>query len=108
MNVWFCIPSARPAAEANRVLGKWRAQGYKICLYRDTEINPPIHDILLVGNYPGYSRAVNSTIARVMDHDPAAAWMVTGGDDTEPDPNRTATEIGMECSIYFGGTFGVM
>jgi len=39
MSVWFCIPSARPAEEAERVLKLWRERGYKIALFVDW--NPP-------------------------------------------------------------------
>lgn len=37
MSVWFCIPSARPAVEAEPVLAKWRTMGYKIALLRQGE-----------------------------------------------------------------------
>ncbi len=134
MSVWLTIPSARPAAEANPVLEKWRAQGYKIALFTDHDEPSKIHDMrtdadsyLLNGElafkgYPGYAAAVNHMVAAVMMYDPDAEWFVAGGDDTEPDPNHTADEIAAQCSLHFHGrqcdalkdvcdsrmTFGVM
>ena len=125
MSVWFCIPSARPADEVARVLSKWRSMGYKIALWIDAgseEVSNPgkIWDRRIVGEYPGYAQAVNRLIANVMEFDSSADWFVTGGDDTLPDPNKTADDIAAECTEHFGGplalyghnrpqnTFGVM
>lgn len=123
MSVWFCIPSARPAEEANRVLELWHERGYKIALYfdscppmgtvcrgervdgcaviRDFRQLPYDHYAHGYGSYPGYAKAVNNLISNVMKLDPDAEWFVTGGDDTEPDPNHTAEEIANQCSEHF-------
>lgn len=106
MSVYLTIPSARPPAEAEKCLAKWRAQGYKIALWRD---KPHVDDsaficntnLLMHGEYPGYSQAVNRLIAEVMKHYPGAEWFVLGGDDTEPDMNYTAEEIARQCCEYF-------
>lgn len=108
MSVWLTIPSARPPAEADVALSKWRAQGYQIALWRDSEfdycrsdnagsaeIGAPI--------YPGYARAVNELISLVMSVDQAAEWFVIGGDDTLPDPDHTADEIAEQCRVRFTG-----
>lgn len=106
MSVWLTIPSARPPAEAERCLSKWRAQGYKIALWRD---KPHIDDaafiantaLLMHGEYPGYAQAVNRLIAKVMKHYPGAEWFIAAGDDTEPDMNHTAEEIARQCGEHF-------
>lgn len=107
MSVWLAIPSKRPPQEANPALDLWRAQGYKIALFRDVGEELPC-ELLITGKYAGYGAAINQLARAVFDKDPAAGWIVTGGDDTEPDPNRYAMEIAVECTSYFAGTFGVM
>ena len=116
MSVWYCIPSARPAAEANEVLNLWRERGYKIALF----VEPNTVDYayremanlwIIRETYPGYAAAVNELVRQVMRDDPECEWFVTGGDDVEPDLNHTAEEIARECSEYFycqRSTFGVM
>lgn len=110
MSCWLTIPSARPPAEAEKCLAKWRALGYKVALWRDGD-KSPAHiptscdeiecDLIFTGDYPGYARAVNALIAGVMLKDPDAEWFVAGGDDTEPDPNHTASEIARQCGDHF-------
>lgn len=102
-SVWYCIPSARPPEEAEKCLSKWKAMGYKIALWRDSVEYPfGIADYVRVGKYPGYARAVNALAFDVLRD-----WIVTGGDDTDPDPNLTAEEIAAQLTAHFGGTFGV-
>lgn len=108
MSVWFCVPSARPRAEADAALAKWRAQGYRIALWRDSDQDVPLCDLLLTGPYPGYSQAVNALVREVLRRDPRCEWTVTGGDDIDPDPHNTAEQIAVECTAHFGGTFGIM
>ena len=119
-NVWLCIPSARPPGEAEKVLSKWRAQGYKIALWLDFTLDGPANlekvlkydDVadVIVGDgaigYPGYAKAVNAVIADRLIRDPEAEWFVIGGDDTEPDMNHTAEEIARQCREYFAGRSG--
>lgn len=141
MSVWYAIPSKRPTGEVEPLLRLWRERGYRIALFVDW--NPPgtpletreaKGEIMLRGggrfapsepgrtyapdwnHYPGYAVACNSLIEQILHKDPDAEWIVTGGDDVEPDPNKTAEQIARECSEYFlqharfapGDTFGVM
>lgn len=108
MSVWFAIPSKRPIAECEPVLALWRQQGYRIALWRDVEAEHPPCDLLLIGTYTGYSMSVNELVRAVLARDPEASWIVTGGDDTQPDLSHTAEEIATQCTDHFGGTFGVM
>lgn len=111
MSVWLTIPSARPVEEANAVLSLWRKQGYKIALWRDMLTPGVTPSPFIVSGladfvmedfvYPGYAKAVNALIAEVMRRDPHAEWFVIGGDDTEPDPNRSAELIGIDCKMHF-------
>jgi hypothetical protein len=110
MKAWFCIPSARPATEANQVLGRWRERGYGVALWLDSEAAARECNFRLVGlgQYPGYAAAVNLLAKEVLAMDPECEWIVAGGDDTEPDDLRSPEQIAGECREHFGGTFGVM
>ncbi len=121
MSVWFAIPSKRPPEEAEPVLKLWREHGYKIALWRDDMDFPyGIVDYIRADPYPGYSIAVNSLVRDILQSDEQAEWIVTGGDDVEPDPNHAAETIAAQCSEMFGrlqvrhrmvdhfATFGVM
>ncbi len=110
MSVWFCIPSARPPEQVEPVLAAWRERGYKIALWRDYK-KPNINahefpvsdlDLMLCGSYPGYAEAVNKLSAAVLGKDPSCDWIVTGGDDTLPDPKHTAEELAEQCCLHFG------
>lgn len=107
MSVWFCIPSARPKAEAESVLEQWREMGYRIALLRQGE--PVDADVSITTvQYHGWAQSINILARWVFTHDPTADWIVSGGDDTEPDQTRGAEQIAKECTAHFGGTFGVM
>lgn len=120
MSTWLCIPSKRPPGEAEKVLKVWREQGYKIALWRDDMSFPfGIVDYIQAGAYAGYAASVNSLAAEVLRVDTGCDWIVAAGDDTLPDPNKSADEIARECSEYFARrnerkfdfnphTFGVM
>lgn len=103
MSVWYCIPAAR--AWKDSTLPKWKERGYKLAVWKDSFQHdlPPFTDpsIVLVGEYPGYAKAVNALIKRAMDLEPEADWFVTGGDDVEPDMNKSPEEIAGECSAHF-------
>ncbi len=116
MSVWLAVPSARPPAEANPVLERWRQMGYKIALWRDLctlpagpdredfiaqEMAMPVDSIQGDVVYPGYAMAVNALIADLLIRKPEAEWFVAAGDDTLPDPNHTADEIAAQCSKHF-------
>lgn len=109
MTTWLCLPSKRPPEEANPILRLWKERGYYTAVLRDAG-DPPVTANLIVyrDRYEGYSKSVNSLCSIVMAADRDAMWLVTGGDDTSPDPNHTAEEIAKQCTEHFRGTFGVM
>ncbi len=110
MSVWFAIPSKRAPEEANAVLLAWRRAGYKVALWCDdcVDANAKVHDMHIQGQYQGYAHAVNSLCGAILAGDPTAQWIVTGGDDTLPDPDNSPDVIAEQCKRHFGGTFGVM
>lgn len=108
MKVWFAIPSKRPAAEAQACIDKWSARGYKTAIWRDAGDEPVNCDLLLSGQYEGYAKTVNKLAHAVLSGYPEAQWIVTGGDDTDPEPNVAPDEIASQLSERFQGTFGVM
>lgn len=85
-------------------MAKWKERGYKICLWRDKEesykILPGI-DLIRWGDYPGYAIATNELIHKAISCDPSADWFVTGGDDVDSDPTKTADQIAAECRGFF-------
>jgi hypothetical protein len=100
MNTWLCVPSARAPHETT--FSRWKDMGYKIAVFRD--IGAPLipeADYVIVGEYPGYSQATNRLCKEVLAKDPQCDWVVGGGDDVEPDPNKTADDIAAECSNHF-------
>ena len=103
MSVYLCIPSARPAAEAQACVDKWSKQGYLVALFRDTGMDLVDCDYVEYGEYQGYSRTTNRLIKSVLAMDTACQFVITGGDDTDPDPNKRADEIAEECRAYFHG-----
>lgn len=107
-SVVFAIPSKKPAPEAQACIDKWRARGYRTVIWRDEGDEEVGCDLLLVGEYPGYARAVNALCCEVLARFPETEWIVTGGDDTDPDPTHPPESIASECTEHFGGTFGVM
>jgi hypothetical protein len=114
MSVWYAIPSKRPAAEVAVVLDAWFGQGYEIMVQRDPGDESIPGRWNVVRPYAGYAEAVNHLVGTIVNHDWAAQWIVTGGDDIFPDPNKGADEIAQECCEHFGfcehlaSTWGVM
>lgn len=110
MTVWLAIPSKRPPAEANPTLLAWQRAGYRVALWCDdmADAEAKAGDLTLVGPYHGYAHAVNSLCKAILEEDSDAQWIVAAGDDTLPDPNHSAMEIGAQCALHFAGTFGVM
>lgn len=118
---WFCIPSARPVAEVAPIVKAWKDQGYGVALLRSfTSPDIPDVDVLVKEPvYPGYAESVNYLARLVLNTYPEVDWIVAGGDDTFPDPNKTGDEIAEELYGEFVGrwsaiggrdaaTFGVM
>lgn len=106
MSIWYAIPSARPLEEIEPVIKAWRERGYRVWLWRDPGPDReklPGGVYVARGRYMGYAVTVNFLCRQIMAVDERAEWIVTGGDDVWPDPNKTAEEIGRECSEYFAG-----
>src|SRR5437868_9612197 len=98
MSVWYAIPSIR---ENGGTIPLWKKQGYRIAVLRQ---GPPIADCDLqipTGEYLGWAPSVNLLSKMILKSDHEAQWIVTGGDDYEPDPTYSAEEIGGQCSFYF-------
>lgn len=105
---WFCLPSARPSAEANPIFELWRRQGYGVAVLRKG--GPVSADVSLIeapGEYQGWAWATNKLAAFVLEHDARCQWVIAAGDDTQPDLNFTAGEIAGQFTAHLGGTFGV-
>lgn len=114
MSAWYCIPSARPLNEAMRCVESWSVAGYGVMLRRDDALLWMHADgksgsdrVAGAFKYGGYGFEVN-ILAKTAIQEFGAQWIVTGGDDTYPDPNHTAAEIAAQCEEHFKGTFGVM
>lgn len=110
MSVWLCIPSKRPPEEVDRVLNKWRERGYRIAIQRDCEPGcenggegDGNNGITWLRPYRGYADAVNYLARAILTLDSGCDWIVCAGDDTLPDPNKSADEIAEECSEHFLG-----
>ncbi len=107
MSVWFAIPSKRPVEEAEPVLKLWRERGYRVALQRDLGDVGNMREsqadgfIIEQSVYKGYAVAVNTLVKLILETDPQAEWIVTGGDDVEPDPNHSAETIAAQCSEMF-------
>lgn len=108
MSVWLTIPSAKAGLASQECIDAWAAQGYRTAVFRDAGSEHVNCDMLVMGEYGGYAKAVNDLISRVMCEDKSAQWFIPAGDDIFPDPKRNASEIEAELADHFGGTFGVM
>ncbi len=112
MSVWYCIPSIRPNGGTIPI---WRERGYKVAALRQGDL---IDCELLIptGEYRGWANSVNILAKWVVANDPTAEWIVTGGDDYEPDMSREPWSIAVDCDFHFKqiiggeeiGTWGVM
>ncbi len=114
-SVWVTVPSARPVEEVNRWAANWRERGYFVAILRDDPRNeimalPSVNAILsaLPDGYRGYARSANALIQFVLERDSACDFCIAGGDDTDPDPHRTAEEISLECRRHFHNYFAAM
>jgi hypothetical protein len=109
MSVWLTIPSARPASEIAERLGKWRAMGYKIALWRNgphaTPDGADIKDLvdwsMYTPDYRGWAFSCNFVMKMMFGANDDCDWCVCGGDDTEPDCTKWADVIVNQLSAYF-------
>ncbi len=111
-NVWFAIPSIRPEGGT---IPLWRKQGYRVAVLRQGRLLTDCELQIPTDQYKGWAPSVNILAKWILEHDPKAEWIVTGGDDYEPDLAYEAQEIGDQCTRYFGAllspenaTLGVM
>lgn len=92
--------------------------GYKVALRRDPS-SPVECDMLADFPYEGYVHASNKLVHMALDADSSCDWVVCGGDDYWPVPDKRADEIADDCAIHFSlattmqfkhesPTFGVM
>ena len=114
MSIWLCIPSARAYEDCVSHLEKWLERGYKLALWRngenrsDSAVSGLAELQIRTEDYHGWGPSVNMLARLVFTIDASCDWVVTGGDDTDPDPLLSADEIGFQCSEHFRGTFGIM
>ncbi len=101
MSVWLTIPSARPAQEVNALIAKWHERGYKVALVLDPGTDHYDAEHVFRGEYQGYAKSVNFLTGWLIANEPNAEWFIAAGDDTLPDPNKTADEIARECNDHF-------
>ncbi len=102
--VHLCMPSARPAAEVNRVMAQWTERGYHIALQRDPGEGTGIEidrGYVCERPYAGYPESVNYLTRRTLEAHRECQWIICAGDDTLPDPTKTADEIAAQCSVHF-------
>lgn len=107
MSVWFCIPSARPAAEAEPVFEQWQRMGYRVAVLRQGEAVKHTDIQISTPTYKGWARSINKLVKTILKHDEDVDWVVSGGDDTLPDPDHTEEEIAAQCEDYFEEPGGV-
>lgn len=105
--VWYAVPSARPAADAQACFDAWRRMGYAVAATRK-EPDLDLDRLLCLPKYPGLWCATNHLARVILEDDPECEVVVTGGDDVFPDPSKRAEEIADEFAAYFNGTLGVM
>lgn len=105
--IWFAIPSARPAAEADPVLERWQAQGYRVAVLRQGEAVKHTDVHISTPTYKGWAASINYLCRFILERDAETQFIVSGGDDTLPDPDHTAEEIAHEITEHFGDTFSV-
>jgi len=107
-DVWFAIPvAASEVWRASETFARWCERGYRCAALIDNGSRPDNAALTIgVNDYRGWSWAVNRLASALMSQ--GVDWIVTGGADVWPDPDRTAPEIAAECEQRFGGTYGVM
>lgn len=106
--VWYAIPSVRPCHEAMLALSKWKERGYKVAVQRDPGADSLPVDLVITRPYAGYADAVNHLAKEILRIEPAAKWIITGGDDLHPDQTANPAVVAQELEAHFSGTFGVM
>jgi hypothetical protein len=100
MAVWFICPSKRPRETST--LKAWQERGYMVAVLREpADGEADAEAVIAVGNYIGWAASINSLARFVFRNDSTCDWVVAGGDDYLPDPDRTPEDIARECSAHF-------
>lgn len=99
-NVYVLCPVKLPD-RARAVAKAWMARGYKMIFFQDHRTDPFTEEVTISGHYNGYWRAMNelARFAATLEGKFRMDACVFIGDDIEPDPSKTASEI---CKEYLG------
>lgn len=110
MAVIFAIPSKRKPEECQSLIDQWVGQGYRVILRRLVKDapHPKNCDLVFSETYPGWGESINELCRVILRDLPSVDWIVTGGDDYAPDLKSNASDIALQCTEHFKGTFGVM
>jgi hypothetical protein len=105
-NVWVVFPTANHVAAAE-TLQKWHELGYRsIVLLDEVPALTFANRTMVCGPYGGFAKAANHLCRRALEETPDI--VVVGGDDLDPDPNFTASDIAGLFHRRFPDGFGVM
>ena len=108
LDVRVLMPVAKPD-RAQAAAKLWLDAGYGLVFYQDDKTLPFVEHArvsTIVGPYGGFWRAINIMAQFALDDN--AAVCLYAGDDHEPDPKKSAHEIGEEYLQRFANGFGVM
>ncbi len=107
LRIVTCFPSANPARAATAT-ERWHACGYEVNIWVEGDAFPDSGaDYLYRASiYPGYWQACNYLAHHAIDG--GADIVVVIGDDIDPDPIRTAAEIGADYLARFPAGVGIM
>jgi len=105
--VWYVVPSAKRKDEWSTI-PLWQEMGYRVAVFRDPHMEKLDVDANFHFPYKGYAASVNQMVKYLLETRKQIDWIVTGGDDIEPDPHCKPGIIAQELTHHFGGTFGIM
>lgn len=105
-HVAVCFPSCNPE-RARRAGERWSSRGYEVYIAAETGF-PEVSGAVLVikPRYSGYWAECNELVGLAALH--GCDVFVLIGDDMDPDPTKTAAEIGAEYLQRFPDGYGVM
>lgn len=114
-NVYLLLPVA-DFSEATKCAWRWTPLGYKVVYLFDTKTlkndDPQtlvdqgiIHEFIIVDDYAGWYSSVNFLMSLYSD---SFSWCICAGSDMDPENNKLANDIALECTEHFNGTYGIM